>query len=199
MDAADDLLRERLRPEFTKASVLLKRREAALRAFCEKTGLPYDASRVTTFAFGRSTSAKAVWANRKAANLTDSVNGGTIDLKSDDETIRAYIRSSVVRKQVNVGNQNKHIRTSHAYTPDRSYIFGDIDTAQSLVDTYHGTGEIKRNARSGEWSNREVITADRDIGVSVDPDSGSEQTTNRFTIHYGKRGTHIVPTRRKTE
>ena len=199
MDEADDLLRERLRPEFTKASVLLKRREAALRVFCEKTGLPYDASRVTTFAFGRSTSAKAVWANRKAANLTDSVNGGTIDLKSDDETIRAYIRSSVVRKQVNVGNQNKHIRTSHAYTPDRSYIFGDIDTAQSLVDTYHGTGEIKRNARSGEWSNREVITADRDIGVSVDPDSGSEQTTNRFTIHYGKRGTHIVPTRRKTE
>lgn len=65
MDAADDLLRERLRPEFTKASVLLKRREAALRAFCEKTGLPYDASRVATFAFGRSTSAKAVWANRK--------------------------------------------------------------------------------------------------------------------------------------
>ena len=78
MDEADDLLRERLRPEFTKASVLLKRREAALRAFCEKTGLPYDASRVTTFAFGRSTSARAVWANRKATSLTPSEKTGTI-------------------------------------------------------------------------------------------------------------------------
>lgn len=199
MSEADDTLSEQLRAEFSKASVLLKKREAKLAEYCKQNGLPYDASRVTTFNFGRSTSAKAVWANRKAAELTETVSGGTINLKANDETIRAYIRSSGVPKQINVGNQNKHIRTSHSYSSDRSYIFGDIGTAQSLVNTYHGTGDIKRSARSGEWSSREVITADRNIGVTIDPDTGSEQTTNRFTIHYGKRGTHVVPTRRKTE
>ena len=66
MEEADDALKAQLSPEFTKASVALKRREAALKAFCEKTGLQYDASRVTTYSFGRSTSAKVVWANRKA-------------------------------------------------------------------------------------------------------------------------------------
>lgn len=131
--------------------------------------------------------------------MTFGATGNIINLTDDDKTIREYIRSADVPKQINVGSQNKHIRGSHGYIPNRSYIFGDIETAQSLVDAYHGTGEIKRKARTGEWANREVVTADHDIGVSIDPDTGVEQITNRFTIHYGKKGTHVVPTRRKTE
>ena len=66
MDEADEDLYNRLKSEFSKASVTLKRREKTLQAYCAKTGLDYDASRVTTFRFDRSTSARAVWANRKA-------------------------------------------------------------------------------------------------------------------------------------
>ncbi len=137
---------------------------------------------------GRSVKA-APQANKSTSKLTFGATGNIINLTDDDKTIREYIRSADVPKQVNVGSQNKHI----------SYIFGDIETAQSLVDAYHGTGEIKRKARTGEWANREVVTADHDIGVSIDPDTGVEQITDRFTIHYGKKGTHVVPTRRKTE
>ena len=33
------------------------------------------------------------------------------------------------------------------------------------------------------------------IGVNVDPDTGEEIETKRYVIHYGKKGTHIVPTK----
>lgn len=138
-------------------------------------------------------------ANKGMPELIFDATGNIINLTDDDKTIREYIRSVDIPKQINVGSQNKHIRGSHGYISNRSYIFGDIEAAQSLVDAYHGTGEIKRKARTGEWANREVVTADHDIGVSIDPDTGVEQITNRFTIHYGKKGTHVVPTRRKTE
>ena len=78
MSATDGDLAEQLRGEFSKAAVRLKKREAKLREFCKQTGLPYDQSRVTTFNFGRSTSAKAVWANRKAAELTFDRKTATI-------------------------------------------------------------------------------------------------------------------------
>lgn len=147
---------------------------------------------------GRSAKA-APKANKGTSKLTFGATGNIINLTDDDKTIREYIRSTDVQKKANAGSQNKHIRGSRGYIQNRSYIFGDIEAAQSLVDAYHGTGEIKRKARTGEWANREVVTADHDIGVSIDPDTGEEQITNRFTIHYGKKGTHIVPTRRKTE
>lgn len=147
---------------------------------------------------GRSVKA-APKANKGVPELTFGATGNIINLTDDDKTIREYIRSADVPKQINVGSQNKHIRGSHGYISNRSYIFGNTEAAQSLVDAYHGTGEIKRKARTGEWANREVVTADHDIGVSIDPDTGVEQITDRFTIHYGKKGTHVVPTRRKTE
>lgn len=81
MSAADEELADQLRSEFSKAAVLLKKREAKLQQFCKQNGLPYDASRVTTFNFGRSTSAKAVWANRKAAELTVNSKAATMEPK----------------------------------------------------------------------------------------------------------------------
>lgn len=64
---AEGDLKMALDDEFAKAAVSLKRKEAKLRAYCERLGLPYDATRVVTYGFGRSVSAKAVWANRKAS------------------------------------------------------------------------------------------------------------------------------------
>lgn len=78
MSEADAALADQLREEFSKAAVRLKKREAKLATYCKQNGLPYDASRVTTFNFGRSTSAKAVWANRKAAELTVSPKPATM-------------------------------------------------------------------------------------------------------------------------
>lgn len=65
-----------MKEEFSSESVKLKRIEAEMKDFCRQTGRPVDSARTQVYAvkdqdgkiinFGRSTSQKAVWANRKA-------------------------------------------------------------------------------------------------------------------------------------
>ncbi|WP_418232022.1 phage minor capsid protein [Butyricicoccus sp.] len=80
-------LAEKLERDFSAASVKLKRREAKLMEFCEQTGLRYDSTRVTTYGFSRSASAKAVWANRKSTSFTLQTQYGkiTIDERVPDK------------------------------------------------------------------------------------------------------------------
>lgn len=70
--AKTDAERAAIKQEFDRASVKLKKQEARLKEHCKNNGLVYDKSRVQTYygknttqGFGRSTSQKAVWANRK--------------------------------------------------------------------------------------------------------------------------------------
>lgn len=112
------------------------------------------------------------------------------------EAVRALIRSDQIPKKINKGHQNKHIKTSGHYVSGKSYLYGDLDTAQALVDQYHGTGE-PIFTRKGDWSQKEVVSRSKPIGVDVDMQTGAETETSRFTIHYGKKGTHIVPAKEK--
>ena len=77
MQYADDTETEQyLKNEFQKESVKLKKREKNLKNFCSETGRSVDTARTQVYAvkdqngnivnYGRSTSMKAVWANRKA-------------------------------------------------------------------------------------------------------------------------------------
>lgn len=70
--AKTDEERAAIKQEFDRASVRLKKQERELKDYCSNNGLVYDNSRVQTYygkgttqGFGRSTSQKAVWANRK--------------------------------------------------------------------------------------------------------------------------------------
>ncbi len=60
------------------------------------------------------------------------------------------------------------------------------------MNTYSGTGELKFNAKD-EWTNKEFVTSDHVVGMLVDQETGNETETRRFSIHYGKNGTHVVP------
>ena len=57
---------EMLKIDFEMASVKLKKREAAMRAFLEREGRRQDDIRVAVGGFNRSVSAKAVWANKRS-------------------------------------------------------------------------------------------------------------------------------------
>ena len=39
------------------------------------------------------------------------------------------------------------------------------------------------------------MLSDEIMGVNVDPSTREETETRRFVIHYGKKGTHVVPTK----
>ena len=84
MKTADGDISE-IKTEFGFTAQKLKAKESALKDFCEQTNLRRDRYREQVFAvdtekkisnFGRSTSSKAVWANKKA--LTNGDNGGII-------------------------------------------------------------------------------------------------------------------------
>ena len=117
--------------------------------------------------------------------------------KKKEEAIQ-LIKSDTTSKSINRGHQNKHIKDSDGYIEGRSYIFGTLEDAQELVDRYHGTGEVKLTA-SIEWTHKEFVVADEPIGVWIDNTTGKEYETRRFSIHYGKKGTHIVPAKEVEE
>ena len=117
--------------------------------------------------------------------------------RNAQEQARAHIRSDAVNKTVNPEKQSRHDRNSNRYVKERSYLLEGID-AQELVDRYHGTGDIRINRANNEWTNKEFIIADRNIGMNVNPTTKEETITNRFIIHYSRTGTHIVPTERRS-
>ena len=147
----------------------------------------------------------------KRAELKDAVgkkegsaaqkSGGIIDIsdKSDIikiQQIRDDILSDNISKDLNATHQNRHIKDSKDYIEGRSIFDGTLSDAQELINTHHGTGEI-RFSNAGNWIGKEFITLDRDIGTHIDDITKVETITNSFGIHYSKRGAHIVPSRRK--
>lgn len=190
-NAPNEATKTALKLEFGNLSVKLKALEVKYRDFSSQTGLMMQKERLQALGFGKSVSQKAVWANKRELKKE-------AELDIIREEIRRDILSGKYPISLNVGNQNKHIKSSHSYVEQggKSYIYGDSETAQVLVATYHGTGDIKLN-KSNKWTKKEFVTLDRDIGVVVDEITGAESVTNRFSIHYSNKGTHIVPAERK--
>lgn len=107
--------------------------------------------------------------------------------------ISEHIRSDAVNKTINPEKQSRHILDSDGYVAGKSYLLDGVN-AQELVDKYANTGRAELTS-SGNWKNKETVTADMHIGVRVDPNTLEGTLTNRFVIHYSRTGTHIVPTK----
>jgi len=173
----------------TQAAVKLRAAREQLKQFSRQTGLDLDGSRIGVSGFGRSQASRANWSVRKKAQEALARQEKRATLQAE---VRAQIQAGEIPSRLNRGNQNKHIPGSPGYLPGRSIIYGDLETAQALVDRYKGTGDI-RLTEAGDWTHKEFITADTVIGVTIDPETGQLCQTRRFAIHYGKRGAHIVP------
>lgn len=65
-NTSSESLKRAVQNDFDKFAVKLKKQEAKLNDFCNKTGLLKDNARVQKYGFGRSTSQKAVWSNKKS-------------------------------------------------------------------------------------------------------------------------------------
>lgn len=118
--------------------------------------------------------------------------------------IREYIQSDTQPKTINTGQQNKHIPGTNEYKQyQKSYTDKDqhgpsvvslsLEEVQELVSKHAGTGGIKFNNK-GTWNKKETIL-DNDVivGKIVNNITGAEAETTVFTIHYGRKGVHIVP------
>lgn len=107
-----------------------------------------------------------------------------------DETIRKAVESGEVSLKINREKQLRHIKDSKQYVAGKSYLYGDLQTAQKLVDDLAGNG---KNLYAGEkWLKKERVISDKSIGNYVDID-GKETPTNKAMIIYSRTGTHIYP------
>lgn len=116
---------------------------------------------------------------------------GALKVQYADARIQDRIKTGKTSTSVLAGKQGKHILGHNNYTEGRSYLNSNEDV-QALVNKYAGTGTIVRDA-SGKWAHKEVVTADHPIGFAVSQVDGSATETSTFTIHYSKKGVHIVP------
>ncbi|WP_101773987.1 polymorphic toxin type 50 domain-containing protein [Peptostreptococcus faecalis] len=90
------------------------------------------------------------------------------------------------------GRQGKHIKGHNNYE-GKSYLLENINP-QELVNKYAGTGEIRRNANTDKWMEKQFFYHDKPIGYDVDSETKEKSLTKYFSISYSKRkGTHIMP------
>nr|WP_308565202.1 phage minor capsid protein [uncultured Peptostreptococcus sp.] len=105
--------------------------------------------------------------------------------------IRDYIKSEECIKKIHDGKQGKHI-VGHNNYGGKSYLADRVDP-QELVDGYHGTGDYKITSPSKNWNKKEFVLGEDIIGFVVDESTGEVTPTRYFSIHYSKKGTHVVP------
>lgn len=105
------------------------------------------------------------------------------------EVILEYIYNGSITCSICYAMQKKHL--SDTKEPGRSYFNISFAKLQKIVDEYYGSGKIRMSNNQF----KETITVLDYIGVYVDKDTGKETPTNKFTIHYSKARTHVVPTR----
>ena len=124
-----------------------------------------------------------------------------------DEPLRQTLKSGLTYPlEICLSDQNVHIegtteyekrvtdlRAAGKYGPSRLTI--SVDEMNTLIRQYAGTGILERSKRTGEWTEKEIITVHTGvIGVAVNDKTGVEAPTTTFKIHYSKkRGVHIVP------
>lgn len=110
--------------------------------------------------------------------------------QKSDTIVEDAIESGEVSKTINREKQLRHTKSNH--TPGRSYLDGDLDYAQELVDRHSGKGSPIRD-RNGNWTHQERIDNNKSIGSYVDRKTMEETKTSKGIIAYSKTGTHIYP------
>ena len=116
------------------------------------------------------------------AEKSDKIKSGSI--------VQEAISSGKVKKEINKQKQLRH--TLEGHIEGRSYLNGDLDYAQELVDKLSGTGEAITD-NNGNWLNKEKVVSSHTIGTHVNPKDGLETETNKAMIIYSRTGSHIYP------
>lgn len=128
--------------------------------------------------------------NSDAILLTDRQDSGIIR----DNRIVEAIASGKISLTLNPEKQNPHILGSTDYNPteNKSYFTISLEELQGIIDEKYGTGDVKAKP-NGQI--KEAITLNKNIGVCLKEDGTLIGETNRITIHYSKKRTHVVPSR----
>lgn len=111
--------------------------------------------------------------SEKLKILQSKIKDNPITIKLDHDTQKNYMKETRIK--------------------EKSYFTISEEELQKTVTDQYGTGKI---CTTGTGQIKETISYDRDIGIIVSAKGVTENNTNKFTIHYSKKRTHVVPVRR---
>lgn len=123
-------------------------------------------------------------------NGVDNSGGSGIINLDKRSLLQSKIKDGSITLDLNKVMQEKHMFETKE--EGRSYFKIKQEELQEIINSKHGTGII-RISKDGQI--KETIQCDKEIGVNM-INGIEEEITDRFTIHYSKKRTHAVPSRR---
>ncbi len=166
--APDEPTKKQMQELFTNASVRLKKAEKKLDDFCKQTGFRKDNNRVWVNGFGRSTSQKAVWANRKAKKTTTQI------LKAINPSSSEYLNSAKITR-----HSKEERRELVKYAKDKGIrLFG--------ISRFDGDSELLKEQIDAIAEIRREFKLDRKLTVCFKQMSGDDlgETRPRGEVIY---------------
>lgn len=132
-------------------------------------------------------------------NVDKSDESGIIDngkSNSDREELKKAIENGTLKTKLDKKAQSAHKLGSEEY--NKRIANGELPSytemsnmeIQKIINEYSSKGEVRKFPDN---QFREVIKTDAFKGMFGDRTTGKYIPTNRATIHYSKKGTHLVP------
>ncbi len=151
-------------------------------ALSRAMGLPQQRQRVTVDGLGN------IGVGKYKKAVANSSKSGIIR----DKKITEAVENGSITLTLNAEKQNPHIYGSTSYDPsqNKSYFTVSYEELQKILKENYGTGEVITYV-NGQI--RERIKIDKEIGFVIGKNGDKLGKTSRFTVHYSKKRTHIVP------
>lgn len=105
----------------------------------------------------------------------------------DKAYIQKHFNNGTWSDKINPEKQGRHIKATAGV--GKSYFFDDVDV-NALYEKYKMTGRMLKNKKGR--THKEIVDLPSSLQIGIDVYSG--KVANGLTIHYGKTGSHIIPT-----
>ena len=198
---------EALGNDTRELQVKIKEKTAKYKEFCKMCGVPEETSRLRYECGTADLKKTKAWDSyaMQLKGMESGINKPNKDLiripQIPASTIIQKIRSGEYSTKLSIQQYDKHCKGTTKYNEylqsrqnkggnPQSIISVSAEMAQKIIETKAGTGIIKVD-RLGNPRPQEQVTCDFVVGKYYF--RGEYIDTKKCTIHYGKKGSHIVP------
>ena len=132
------------------------------------------------------------WLKDKEADRLERLKNEETRAKASIEILKEKVDKEGISLKINPEKQAPHMEETRV--SGKSYFTISSDELQEIIYNNYAKGKV-RVYPNGQI--KETIILPNEIGYDVSNIDGEETKTNAITIHYSKKRTHAVPTRRK--
>ncbi len=189
----------KLQQEYDRMAYQLTQKNKAYNDFCKQNNLQPQYDRIKVADFGMEQLKRS---NTGAKRYKDSLN-----ISQNRNIIKERISNGEYSLSLSKQQYLKHVEGTKQYSdyansrkekgqsPQGLILISDTEV-QEIIRNKYGTGK-PRVRKDGKVANVEYVNADRIVGKCYV--NGQWVNTKRVAIHYGKRGSHIVPVEDKDD